>query len=212
MSTQPRDWRGRFRKQARVAFAGIAISLVGIGTASMSELQKTETVQFNRVEATSTPAIIETPEQRLDRKIETLTNEILDELKAKETPGYTHTPGELFYTNDPRKAMISACQRIGGQRPIECDSWGMYQFKITTIIHYVQMLRGQTLTMIEAIVLSQNENEARKLAAQIIIEKEGGIWEWSGAKRTPEIEAWFRDKVGDLRELIEIRDGKKPTE
>lgn len=209
--TQPRTSDGKWRKAKRYGLAFTAISLIGIGTATMSTAQ-TETVQFKRDIATSTPAIIETPEQRLDRKIDTLTNEILDRLKAGETPGYEHTPGELFYTNDPRKVMIPACQRIGGQRPIECDSWGMYQFKITTIIHYVRMLRGQTLTMIEAIVLSQNESEARKLAAEIIVKKEGGIWEWSAAKKTPEIEAWFRDKVGDLRELIEIRDGVKPTE
>lgn len=207
---QQRNPDGRWKKTKKYGYALMAVSLIGVGTATMGQVANVETAEFKREEAPK--EIIQTPEERLNAKIDALTNEILDRLKVGETSNHKQTPGELFYTNDPRKSMIEACARIGGKRPVECDSWGLYQFKIMTIIHYAQRLRGQTLSMIEAIVLSQNESEARKLAAEIIVKVEGGIWEWTAAKKTPETEAWFKDKVADLRELIEIRDGVKPTE
>lgn len=106
--------------------------------------------------------------------------------------------GELFYTNDPHSSILEKCNKVGGKRGISCDSWGVFQFKIPTVQFYYQKLYNKELTEMEAMLIALDEKKATKLAEDIIFKVEGGVWEWSGAKKN---KAYLSKQIPFIREL-----------
>lgn len=145
--------------------------------------------------------------ERLEVKVRELKDEVLYRIRngadgvSGESSGYVAAAGSLFYTNDPSRSNKDVCQRIGGRRHIECDSWGSWQFKLTTIIHYHEVLYGETLTEVEALLIALDEEKAKALAEAIIFGVEGGVWNWS---TTIGDEDYYRRTVPLVRELEEM--------
>lgn len=54
--------------------------------------------------------------------LERMKQDIIAKLRHAETNGHEIADGELFYTNDPSNKQRDACLKIGGKRPIDCDS------------------------------------------------------------------------------------------
>lgn len=57
-------------------------------------------------------------------------------------------------------------------------SFGLLQFKITTVQHYMDKFRGEKVTRYEALQIAMDEERARELAMEIIFEEVGGVWNW----------------------------------
>lgn len=130
-----------------------------------------------------------------------LKQEVIARLQRDESGG-EDSGGSLVYTNDPNSAHVETCRRIGGMRDIDCDSWGVMQFKIPTIIYYYEMLHGETLTEKEAVVLALNDERARQLATKIIFEVEGGVWNWSAAHNDADYYAYQIPFIRSLEKEI----------
>ena len=54
-------------------------------------------------------------------------------------------------------------------------SFGTYQFKVTTVQHYLKLKTGETLTVPEAVAIAFDGEKARELASFVIFETEKGV-------------------------------------
>jgi len=113
--------------------------------------------------------------------IKGLKQELINKLRQGESGG-VDTGSTIFYTNDPSSANREVCARIGGRRDLDCDSWGVMQFKIPTIVWYYPQIYGTEITEKEALILALNDEKAMDFASRIIFEIEGGVWNWSAAQ------------------------------
>lgn len=134
----------------------------------------------------------------LQEVINELEGEVIARLQRDESGG-GDSGGDVFYTNDPTSSMQSTCARIGGLRNIECDSWGVMQFKLTTVMHYYSVLYGEDITQKQALQIALNDDDARALARDIIFEVEGGVWNWSAANRDA---SYYSYQIPFIRSLI----------
>ena len=194
---QYQDNKDRFGRKIKWGIGLIVLTAIVIGgflDTSILEYKQAEAEKFPEIEQPTTEATRE----KLEKKIEQMTNEILDEVKKGESHGANITAGQLFYTNDPHSTVKEACSRIGGKRKIDCDSWGLYQFKIPTVIHYSKTLHNQDLSETEAMLIALDPVKSRSLARDIIIKVEGGVWEWSSATKN---QAYFERTIPLIREL-----------
>lgn len=147
--------------------------------------------------------------EMLDKKIREIKDEVMNKIKygkdgsRGETAGHKISDGQVFYANDPRDALEGICTALNAVRNIECDSWGEWQFKIKTVMHYTKELDGKDITQVEALVIALDKNQADKLAERIIFEVKGGVWNWSVTKGH---EAYYNEKISLVRELEAIRD------
>lgn len=142
--------------------------------------------------------LLEEREGDLREVIKDLEDEVIARLQRDESGG-EDSGGDLFYTNDPSSAYRSSCARIGGLRDIRCDSWGVMQFKLTTVMHYYDVLYGQKITQKEALAIAIDDEQARELARDIIFEVEGGVWNWIAANNDANYYAY---QVPFIRSLI----------
>lgn len=128
-----------------------------------------------------------------------LQHEVISKLQRDESGG-EDSGGDVFYTNDPRSALRGECGRVGGLRNIECDSWGVMQFKIPTVIYYYQILYGEELNQKQALQLALDDDRARALATDIIFKVEGGVWNWSAANNDA---SYYSYQIPFIRSLME---------
>lgn len=127
-----------------------------------------------------------------------LENEVIARLQRDES-GIDSSGGDVFYANDPSSDLVGACQRIGGKRHIGCDSWGVMQFKLTTVMHYYEELYGEKITQKEALLIALDDEKARALARDIIFEVEGGVWNWTAANNDA---SYYAYQIPFIRSLI----------
>lgn len=131
-----------------------------------------------------------------------LKQEVVARLQRDESGGDA-SGGDVFYTNDPSSSYRETCGRIGGMRNIECDSWGVMQFKLTTVIYYYDVIYGKTITQKQALIIALDDNEARALASDIIFNVEGGVWNWTAANNDSSYYAYQIPFIRSLMEKIE---------
>lgn len=132
--------------------------------------------------------------------VKQLEDEVLARLQRDESGDVDTSGGMVFYSNDPRSDLQGTCARIGGKRNIECDSWGVMQFKLTTVMHYYKELYGEDLTEKEALLIALDDDKARSLARDIIFKVEGGVWNWSAANKDA---SYYSYQIPFIRTLIE---------
>lgn len=140
----------------------------------------------------------------LSEIVSQLKQEVVARLRRDESGG-EDSGGDLFYTHDPSSAYVGTCARIGGKRNIQCDSWGVMQFKLTTVIHYYKVLYGEVITQKQALVIALDDDKAEALASDIIFNVEGGVWEWSAANNDS---SYYAYQVPFIRSLTEKVEGK----
>lgn len=117
-------------------------------------------------------------EKKYTGKIEQLKDEVLNKIHAAES-NVLLKEGEVFYVNDPNSKMREACLRVGGKRPLSCDSWGPWQMKIEFIQRRHMELYAKPITEKDAILLALDNDKARAFASDCIFNLEGCVWEWS---------------------------------
>lgn len=129
-----------------------------------------------------------------------LQREVVARLQRDESGDVDTSGGIVFYTNDPRSDLQGQCARIGGKRHIECDSWGVMQFKLTTVMYFYDVLYGQKITEKEALLIALDDDKARELASDIIFKVEGGVWNWSAASNDAN---YFSYQIPFIRTLMD---------
>lgn len=133
-----------------------------------------------------------------------LQTEVVARLQRDESGDVDTSGGIVFYTNDPRSDLTGVCARVGGKRHIECDSWGVMQFKLTTVIYYYDVLYGEKITEKEAVLIALDDDKARSLASDIIFKVEGGVWNWSAANNDAN---YFSYQIPFIRSLMDQIEG-----
>lgn len=133
-----------------------------------------------------------------------LQKEVIARLQRDESGDVDTSGGIVFYANDPRSDLQGSCARIGGKRNIECDSWGVMQFKLTTVMHYYDVLYGKQITEKEALLIALDDDQARALASDIIFKVEGGVWNWSAANNDAN---YFSYQIPFIRTLMDKIEG-----
>lgn len=149
-------------------------------------------------------SLLEEHKDDLRGVIKDLENEVIARLQRDESGG-GDSGGDVFYTNDPSSDLVGTCSRIGGKRHIGCDSWGVMQFKLTTVMHYYDVLYGKKITEKEALTIALDDDKARALARDIIFDVEGGVWNWSAANNDA---SYYAYQIPFIRSLIAKVEGK----
>ena len=142
-------------------YAVFALSFMGIG------MTLAGTIIGGKVEALvpELPKTIDlTP-----AKIEALKADVVDRLLACESAGHTEDYG--LVTFDQNKAGTLSSRNT--------PSFGILQFKVTTVQAFVKKQTGNDITGKEAILLALDAKEARALASYVIFDTEGGIFHWA---------------------------------
>ena len=135
---------------------------------------------------------------RLDKAISKMKRDVVLRIRDKESRGFDPKDGELFYTHDSSKSMRAICEKTGGKRNLECESWGVMQMKIPTIqLWYTQLGRG-TISEKDAMLLALDNEKAMQFAEDVIFNIKGSVWAWTTAvsERT-----WFDYQINLIRDL-----------
>lgn len=133
--------------------------------------QYNETVVIQKVEAEV--------QDTLKEKVNQLKSEVLDTLKSCESGGYSEDDGIIIFDSNNQASI------------------GSYQFQKKTVIHYYQTLYGKTITPKEAVIIALDEEEARKLANDVIFQDSKGISNWFNCSKKHNLKA----KVDIIKEL-----------
>lgn len=102
----------------------------------------------------------------LQEKIYELQNEVLDTLTACESGGASESDGLVTFDPNPNNPKVQKA------------SFGLYQFKQSTVIHYYKVLYGKDITGKEAIDIAMNEKTSRQLTSDIIFKTNNGLDNW----------------------------------
>lgn len=160
----------------------VYITLVMVIAGSITylwQIRQLEPLEYKAQESKADLSIPDTKE-KAEAMIADLKVKILATLKNGESRGYNVAVGELFYVNDSQKARTAICAQKLIRRPLDCDSWGRYQFKVPTVQFYSKKLYGKEVSQIDAMLIALDEQKAEALAYDIIIKVEGSIkneWE-----------------------------------
>jgi len=163
----------RFETHTSFLIKSILVAIGTVITIYATLYYKAQPVEYVKVENITV--------EKIDYKILKLMKRDLVKTLRWEELNRELVPGELLYTNDPTKSMQSKCNRIGGKRDINCDSWGPMQLKIPTVQYYYMQLYGKELTEVEALLIALDEEKAMAFAEDIIFEIEGSIWNWENS-------------------------------
>ena len=106
--------------------------------------------------------------------------------------------GELNYGNDPIEDNFSACSKIGGWRLSECDTWTKYRWSIATAQHFHKLNYGVKVTEKDMLIKLLDDNFLDTFTADTIINNQGAIWHWHGAKKEAD---YFKSIIPIIREL-----------
>jgi hypothetical protein len=184
----------------------VIVLLVITGGCAYAYFEQSPTVH-EATTATSTPqedsqSIIERlaaklAGEKVQARVDELKKEVVEKIRNDES-GIAFSDGDVFYTHDPTESDYADCRRIGGKRAIDCDSWGPLQFKIPTIQHFYQTLYNEQISEKEALLVALDEEKATNLAIDIIINVEGGVYEWSSAYRR---EDYYNTIIPLIRDL-----------
>lgn len=180
---QPRKSNGQFKSAAkRWTWRILVVFFLAL---LIQPLLPSRTVEF--IMPTAGSVIREAnAEEPTPEIVERMKQDIIAKLRHAETNGHEIADGELFYTNDPSGKMREACLRIGGKRPIDCDSFGPLQMKIPTIQGWHKELYDKTLTDMEALAIAVDFAKASQLAIDAIVNIPGSIYAWTGARNEKE--------------------------
>lgn len=197
-------------KKIKLALLVVALGAAAYGGYYLAQKESTIYVD-NRAEieeaveetARRYEAQLEQHKGDLKEVISQLQHDLIARLQRDESGGEA-SGGDVFYANDPRSDLRGTCTTIGGKRNIECDSWGVMQFKLTTVMHYHEVLYGEKITQKQALIIALDDDQARALASDIIFKVEGGVWNWSAAYKD---ESFYAYQIPFIRSLMEKVEG-----
>lgn len=112
-------------------------------------------------------------QDRLPQKIESMKNNLVDEIAKLETQG-AKTEDGLIVFDDNKSGTLSRKDKV---------SIGCMQFKVSTVQLYSKQLRNKELNNYEATLLALDCSKAKELAKEVIFKVKGGIFNWSVATK-----------------------------
>lgn len=124
--------------------------------------------------------------------------ELLQIIRKHETTNRVIKEGEIFSSFDPNSKMRASCMVTGGKRPIDCESYGIYQEKIGTVMAYAPQLYGHEVTQIEAMTIANDEEKASDFLLQCAVKIQGCIWNWTSANNNHAVVEDLINKIRDL--------------
>lgn len=112
--------------------------------------------------AVTNPIAIATPvfQDNLGPKIEQLKDELVEDIKKCESKGHKESDGIIIFDSNNEASI------------------GNFQYQRKTVIHYQKVLYGKTITPKEAIHISLDEEESRKMTKDIIFKDSKGWRNW----------------------------------
>lgn len=102
----------------------------------------------------------------LKAKINELKGSLVKDLRQCESGGYVESDGLVTFDPHPTN------------KKVQIASFGLYQFKKSTVIHYYKTLYNKDITGLEAINIALSEEKSAELASKIIFETENGLSNW----------------------------------
>ena len=153
---QPRKHNGRY---ARKGMKTAAVLGVMFGVIALIVIVNTA----NKTEYSVIPEVHAEPS--FEGKIEDLKADVVERLKQCESREATEDDAVI----NPHD---------GGS-----PSFGLLQFKLATVQHYVKKFEGKDITRYEALQIAMDEERARALAKQVIFEEVGGVFNWENCTR-----------------------------
>ena len=197
-----RDNRGRFSRKWKVAgfLTLVAIGAFFIWGHPMVIQMLDSAMKGSTVEAVNSfVAEAAVDANMAEKTAEELREEMAGKIWDAESKKYQPEPGEVFHTFDPNKAMYERCIKIGGKRPIDCDSYGPMQIKIGTIQHFwPKMYNGAEISQLDAIAMTQDVEKSKKFFTDCAVLVEGCVWEWTTASKHEE---YFKVVIPVIRKL-----------
>lgn len=142
-----------FRKVFQLSMFGLALYVAFIVG---RYIQPSESI-INVIEAES--------KDTLASKIEELKNEVVDTVRECESRNNKN----LIYTFDPDPRQPNK----------QVASFGMYQYKLKTIVDYTKLLKNEVITERQALDIALDEVKAKELTKEIIFKDKGkavGNW------------------------------------
>lgn len=137
-------------------------------------------------------------QDNLPIKIESLKNKLADIVHKGESDRRKMKDGEIFSVFDPSSDMKAQCMKAYSVRPLDCESYGPYQEKIGTIMHYAKQVYGKELNQMEAMVIANSEEKAKDFFIQCSIKVQGCAWNWTAAKNRQTEVQMLIDTIRDL--------------
>lgn len=142
----------------KAALFGLAVALCsGILTVALS------TSKVSAENEPETKVIDNTPAH-----IEALKDSVVDRLSSCESAGHDEDYGLVTFDQNS-KGTLSARNT---------PSFGVMQFKVTTVQKYVKDQTGKDINGHDAIILALDAKEAKDLAKWVIFNVQGGIYNW----------------------------------
>ncbi len=183
---------GRFQTHTRFFIKSILVAIGTVVIVYVALYLKTQPIEYEK-------PMVEIEIEKIDIKILKLMKKDLVKTLRYDELNRELVPGELLYTNDPQRSMRKKCNRIGGRRDINCDSFGPMQLKIPTVQFYSMKLYDKELTEMEALIIALDEDKAMKLSEDIIFEIEGGIWNWENSVNKKK--AYYMKQIPFIRDI-----------
>lgn len=144
--------------------------------------------------------VIDNSDKLFTSKIDSLKNAVVDELMACEGATYNEDSG--LVTFDPTDAQFANMVNSQTKKTIVDKgemSYGILQFKKSTVIYYNKLMTGKTLTGKEALLIALDKDESSKLAKFVMFETKGkASGDWKNCAKALDL-----DKKIDLIKKLE---------
>jgi len=102
----------------------------------------------------------------LTSKVNELKGNLVNDLKYCESGGFSESDGLVTFDPHPTK------------KQVQIPSFGLYQFKKSTVQHYYRILYAQEVNDLEAIQIALSGAKSSELASDIIFKTENGLSNW----------------------------------
>lgn len=101
----------------------------------------------------------------LTGKVNQLKGELVKELRQCESQGYKESDGLVTWDPNPKN------------KKVQIASFGLYQFKVSTVQFYYKKFYNKDVTGLEAIQIALSEEKSGELASEVIF-RDGALGNW----------------------------------
>jgi hypothetical protein len=120
----------------------------------------------------------------LTEKINELKGKLVSDLKSCESGGYVESDGLVTFDPHPTK------------KSVQIASFGLYQFKVSTVQYYYNKFYGKQVNGLEAINIALSEEKSSELASEVIF-RDGALGNWFNCSK----KLGLQQKLDIIKEL-----------
>lgn len=152
----------------RLAAIFLFLSGSGVGIYNAGQASTTPVASYAQAEDKSTAMY--------QAKIEDLKNKVMDKLMDCERFTYKDEDGLVTY--DPTDAQFTKSISTGTKQTVVDKgemSYGLFQFKKSTVVYFMEMKTGKKITKKEALLIALDTDKAKELAKYVAFETKNKI-------------------------------------